>query len=345
MTRIFDGHNDTLLRLEEHSLSFFERSVQGHLDYPRARDGGLVGGFFAIFVRDAERRRPEPVFHAEGYTTPHAEAIDGTYARARTLELIELLRDVERSGEGAFKVVADPSELKRCLEQGVMAAVMHAEGAELLGDDPEALHEFYALGLRSLGLVWSRPNAFGSGVPFNFPAGPDIGDGLSERGRELVKQCNRLRVMIDLSHLNEKGFWDVQKLSTAPLVASHSNAHALCPTPRNLTDAQLEAIGESGGMVGVNFAVPFLRADGLKNPDTLLETVVRHFDYLIDKVGEEHVGFGSDFDGATIPYGIGDAAGLPRLVQAMRAHGFDDALLQKLGTDNWLRVLQKTWAS
>ena len=149
--------------------------------------------------------------------------------------------------------------------------------------------------------------------------------------------------MLDLSHLNEKGFWDVAELSDAPLVATHSNAHALTPSARNLTDAQLDAVRASGGVVGVNYAAQFLRADGEHDADTPLSDIVRHFDYLVDRLGADHVAFGSDFDGATIPNPLGDAAGLPRLVEALRAAGFSEADLCKLGTENWLRLLDQTW--
>ena len=138
--------------------------------------------------------------------------------------------------------------------------------------------------------------------------------------------------MIDLSHLNEKGFWDVAGLSvTRPWSPPTRTRTRSSPVPRNLTDGQLGRIRESDGMVGVNFAVGFLRADGAKNADTTLETVVRHFDYLIDRLGVDRVGFGSDFDGATMPYGIRDVSGLPNLVEVMRAHGYDDATLAQVG--------------
>jgi membrane dipeptidase len=149
-------------------------------------------------------------------------------------------------------------------------------------------------------------------------------------------------MLVDLSHLNEAGFWDVATLSTAPLVASHSNAHAVTPSSRNLTDRQLDAIRDSDGLVGLNFATSFLRPDGRMTAATSLDTMLRHLDHLIGKLGEDRVGFGSDFDGAMIPEAIGSAAGLPKLVDAMRAHGYDDALLEKLGTANWLRVLERT---
>jgi membrane dipeptidase len=150
-------------------------------------------------------------------------------------------------------------------------------------------------------------------------------------------------VMIDLSHLNEAGFRDVARLSDAPLVATHSNAHAVTPSTRNLTDRQLAAIRESGGMVGLNFATVFLRADGRRSADMGWEDILRHMDHLLEKLGEDHVGFGSDFDGAEMPEGITDAAGLPALIKALRAHGYDDALLRKLTWDNWMGVLHRSW--
>ena len=151
-----------------------------------------------------------------------------------------------------------------------------------------------------MGLVWSRPNAFAHGVPFEFPASPDTGPGLTPAGVELVHACNRLGILVDLSHLNEKGFWDVARTSDAPLVATHSNAHALCASTRNLTDAQLDAIARTGGVVGVNFACGFLCEDGSNDDDTPMSEIVRHVDYLVERMGIDHVAFGSDFDGAKV---------------------------------------------
>jgi membrane dipeptidase len=137
------------------------------------------------------------------------------------------------------------------MEDGLLAPVMHIEGAEAIDPNFEVLDVLYEAGLRSLGPVWSRSNAFGHGVPFLCPSSPDTGPGLTDLGKELIEACNRLGILIDLSHLNERGFWDVAAISNAPLVATHSNAHALSPHSRNLTDKQLTAIGETGGMVGV----------------------------------------------------------------------------------------------
>jgi len=151
--------------------------------------------------------------------------------------------------------------------------------------------------------------------------------------------------MIDLSHMNEQGFWDIARLSKAPLVASHSNAHAISPHSRNLTDKQLDAIRDTGGLVGINFGVLFLRDDGVRNADTPIELLVRHIAYIAERIGIEHVALGSDFDGTTIPQSLGDASGLPKLIDALRAHGFDDQALGMIAHENWIRVLERTWGA
>jgi membrane dipeptidase len=214
------------------------------------------------------------------------------------------------------------------------------EGAEAIGPDLHELDELYHSGLRSLGLVWSRPNIFGHGVPFTYPHSPDTGLGLTPIGKDLVKECNRLGVVIDVSHLNEKGFWDVAKLSTTPLVATHASVHAICPSTRNLTDKQLDAIRETNGVVGVNLAVNDVRPDAHLDEDTSLDLVAAHFTHLADRIGIDRVALGSDFDGATIPKSIGDASGLPHLITTLQEHGFDDNALRKIASENWLRVFR-----
>ena len=350
---VFDGHNDTLLNLllrqRGQGRSFFERGETGHLDLPRALEGGFGGGFFACFAPPNPRAGWDEEsalrITTEGYEVAGSPPLDPDYARGFADAMTKLLFRLEEESENRLKVVRTAKEIERCLEDGVIAATLHSEGAENLGSEPGALEEVYRLGLRSLGLVWSRPNAYAHGVPFRFPGSPDTGPGLTDAGKELVRECNRLGVLIDLSHLSERGFWDVAGLSDAPLVATHSNAHALCPSTRNLTDRQLDAIKDSDGMVGVNFAVTFLREDGRDDANTPLETLVRHVDYLVDRVGIDRVGFGSDFDGARVPQEIGDVSGLPNLLTALREHGYGDEELRKLAHGNWLRVLYATWGS
>jgi len=170
-----------------------------------------------------------------------------------------------------------------------------------------------------------------------------MGPGLTDAGKELVRACNRLMIMLDLSHLTEKGFWDVERISEAPLVATHSCVHALCPSPRNLTDKQLDAIGASDGVVVVNFGVKFIREDGKEIADTPLHRLVDHFCYIADRIGVDHLALGSDFDGTTIPSEIGDVTGLPKLLAALKERSFDEDALGKIALTNWLRVLSYTW--
>jgi len=346
---VIDGHNDVLLRLyrragPDATRSFLDGEGRGQVDFPRARKGGFAGGFFAIFVPDDEKGDVDALFSRETYDVPLPPTVPVGAARKATFAMAARLFDIERASEGGLKICRSAAELAACVAGGVIGAILHIEGCEALDPEFALLEVLHQAGLRSLGPVWSRPNIFGSGVPFRFPSGPDIGDGLTEHGKRLVKECNRRRIMVDLSHLNEKGFWDVAGLTDAPLVATHSNVHALCPHSRNLTDKQLDAIRESDGMVGVNYAVSFIRPDGRREAQTPLDQLIDHIAYLADRIGEDRVGLGSDFDGATIPAEIGSVAGLPNLVAALRRRGFDGPALEKICYRNWIRVLDKTWS-
>ena len=351
---IFDGHNDVLLRLfrrDNAAKAFMEGDGKGQLDFPRALEGGFAGGLFAIFVPSPQRQRNE----GQPQPAPDAVASDGEQsktppppdiatAQQATLAMASLLFRIESESGGKVRVCRSVEDIEQCIGTGVLAPVLHIEGAEAIDENFYTLEVLHQAGLRSLGPVWSRSNIFGHGVPFSFTASPDIGPGLTDPGKELIRACNRLKIMVDLSHLNEKGFWDVAAISDAPLVATHSNVHAICEHARNLTDKQLAAIKDSDGMVGVNYAVNFLRPDGKRDDDMPLAQVVDHIDYLIQHVGEDRVGLGSDFDGATIPKRIGSAAGLPGLVEEMRARQYGEALIEKVCFRNWLRVLKKTWS-
>jgi membrane dipeptidase len=341
---ILDGHNDTLLELQTGTAgegrSFFVRSDQGHVDLPRAREGNFAGGLFAIFVQGEQSPPKEDPAAFEAMTRLPVEL---TCAQRVTISTMAQLFRLEAESGGQLQVVRTVDQLSVCLEEGVLAAVMHFEGAEAIDPKLDALLVFYEAGLRSLGIVWSRPNEFGHGVPFSFPHSPDTGPGLTDAGKALVRACVELGILVDVSHLNEKGFWDVAHISDAPLVATHSGVHALCPSSRNLTDAQLDAIGATGGLVGVNFHVGFLRADGREDEETPISEVVRHVNYVAGRIGIEHVAFGSDFDGAKMPRELGDVTGLPKLVAALQENGYGETDLKKITHENWLRVFRRTW--
>jgi membrane dipeptidase len=345
---IFDGHNDVLTRLWKKSPQsaarlFVDGDGEGHLDLPRMQRGGLAGGFFAIWIPNSESDHfSYEDLQGEQYDVPLPPPVSQNEALTVALAQAAILIQIERASAGQVKVCLDSEALQHSIDNNVLATIMHMEGAEAIDEDFHALHVMHAAGLRSLGPVWSRPTRYGHGVPFRYPSTPDIGPGLTDDGKRLIKACNELKIMVDLSHLNEAGFRDVLALSDAPLVATHSNAHGICPTARNLTDWQLDAIAETNGMVGVNFATCFLRADGQMSDDTPLQTILAHLDYLIDKLGEDRVGFGSDFDGAIVPAEIGDATGLAALREAMTAHGYHHDLMEKLCYRNWIALLART---
>ena len=346
---IFDGHNDMLLRFamrgpQKASELFAGHVTGGHIDLPRARAGGFAGGLFAVFSPPLAMPNMTSSMRDPAYDLPLPPLLALETARTSTLGMIAILLRLERDFPDDLAICRSTAEIRAAMAAGKIAAVLHIEGAEAIDADFMTLDVLHAAGLRSLGLVWSRPNIFAHGVPFRFPSSPDTGEGLTEAGKALVKACNERHILIDLSHLNEKGFWDVAALSTAPLVATHSNVHALSPSARNLTARQLEAIRESRGVVGLNFATCFLRSDGAMRADTDLDLMVRHLDALIEQLGEEGVALGSDFDGAVVPAEIGSVAGLPHLVERLRHAGYSEELLRKIGTENWLSVLDRTWS-
>ncbi|HWD64781.1 MAG TPA: dipeptidase [Solirubrobacteraceae bacterium] len=342
MIPVFDGHNDALTNPDHADLA--NGRSGGHLDLPRMKAGGMRGGIFAVFASTDEDddftplERDDDVIEME-YSPPIGFPEAAAQATAAAGRLLALQRAAH------IKVATRVEDLDTAQAQldGPPIAVLHLEGAEAIDPQLETLDTWYAAGLRSLGPVWSRANAFGYGVPFMSPASPDTGPGLTPAGRRLVKRCAELGVMVDLSHLNEAGFWDVARLEVGPLVASHSGAHALAPCTRNLTDQQLDAIAATGGLVGIVFACAFLRRDFADEADTPLSLIAEHARYVADRIGVEHVALGSDFDGTLIPAELHDVAGLPKLLQALADTGFSQPELEAIAWHNWRRVLAAWW--
>jgi membrane dipeptidase len=349
---VFDGHNDTILRLLEIGGSFFDDDPRLHISLPLAKRGGLIGGFFAIFVPDADHE-PDLSPDADG------DLVSAAYQRVETmppmmttaraaeivLALLGRLHRLERDGIDAVRIVRTVDDIVQARLANALAVEIHIEGAEPIDPALNSLDAFYASGLRSLGLVWSRPNLFGHGVPFSFPSSPDTGPGLTDAGKALVKACNELGIMLDVSHLNEKGFWDLAGISYRPIVATHCGAHAICPSARNLTDKQLDAIADSDGLVGINFHVGFLNplGDEATPENTPLTFIADHLDYVASRIGIDRVALGSDFDGARMPGDLENAGGLPKLMAELKSRGYDDAALAKIGFENWLRIFRATW--
>lgn len=347
MIPIFDGHNDFIQRVvaagDNGTKIWLEGDGTGHIDLPRMRAGGMIGGFFAMWIRSpssAGDGNLPVLMQNPPYALPLDEEIPHDAALPQAFRQAAALKALERTG--TLDIVTNAAGLRESVKKGRIAAIMHMEGAEAIRD-MDALHLWHAAGLRSLGPVWSRPTAYGNGVPFAFPSSPDTGDSLPDAGKVLVRKCNQLRIMLDLSHLNEAGFNDVSAISDAPLVATHSCVHAICPSSRNLTDRQIRVIGESGGVVGLNYGSSFLREDGKRLPLEGIGVMLRHLDHLLEILGEDGVALGSDFDGALMPADLSDASMMPNLTTAMENHGYDKRLITKIASENWVSVLQRTW--
>ena len=336
---VVDGHNDALQRVWRSGGSLRERSEEGQLDQPRMREGGIAAGFFAIFVPATDERPDWPAGFrrtSNGYELPLEAPLPAERGERIAAELAAIFaRDLTP--------VLTVSDLERCLAGEEVGAILHLEGAEPIAPDLGNLESWRTRGMRSLGLAWSRLNAFGCGVPFRYPGTPDTGPGLTAAGRALVRACNELGIMIDLSHLTAAGFADVARLSDAPLVATHAAAHALTPIPRNLTDGQLGAVRDSGGLVGAFFDRTMTHPRAEIEADTPLDVLLDHIEHLVERMGVEHVALGSDYDGCTPIAAVGDASKVQTLFEGLAARGWPDDDLRALGHRNWLRVLRATW--
>lgn len=336
MVRVFDGHNDALSRLWCAGGDPVARFAQpeGHVSVPAARAGGLGGGMFALYAPQVRK-----VFDFTGFrggAMPLATPVDQPPALAAVMAQLGIARRLADAGQLTLCTTA--AQIESVMAADGLAAVLHLEGAECIDPELLVLDALHALGLRSLGPVWSRPTIWGEGVPFGYGRDGDTGPGLTPDGRRLVARCAELGMVVDTSHLTLKGFEDIAAMGL-PLVATHSNAFDLCATTRNLTRAQLRAIGETGGMAGLNLATVFLSAQGWDSGRATIDDCLRQLDAMIEVAGEDCVGLGSDFDGAPMPDGLASAADLPALVTAMQRHGFGATLTAKLCHGNWLAFL------
>lgn len=340
--QIFDGHNDALSRLwcsGEDPVTRFRNDV-GHINQDAARRGGFAGGLFALY--SPQRRAAFDFRGFRGATMPLPAAMEQGPALQPVIAELGIARRL--ADAGLISLCTSVAEIEASMTEGVIAAVLHLEGAECIDPELTVLDALYHAGLRSLGPVWSRPTIWGEGVPFGHGRNGDTGPGLTDAGRRLVARCAELGIIVDTSHLTLQGFWDIAGMGL-PMVATHSNAWDLCRCTRNLTREQLTVIGETGGMAGLNFATVFLSENGWSTGRATVEDCLRQLDAMIEGAGEDHVGLGSDFDGAPLPEGIADCGDLPVLVQAMLAHGYGEELTRKLCHGNWLAFLRRSWGN
>ena len=309
---VFDAHADTVaLDVVEGRRRLGETGKGGHVDLPRLRAGGVGVQVFTLFV---------------------PPSVPPAWNTLRALEILDALAAELAAHPDAFLWVWRGADIDRARRERRIGVVVTLEGCEVLAGSLAVLHAFYRLGVRAAGLTWNVRNELADGV------GEPRGAGLTAFGRRVVEEMNALGMVVDVSHLATQGFWEVLELSRHPVVASHSNAYALCPHRRNLTDEQIRALAQKGGVVGINFFPGFLREDGRAS----LEDVVRHIDHVVSLVGPDHVGLGSDFDGiSATPQGLEDVSCLPALTEALVRRGYpDDAILKILG-ENFARVFRQ----
>lgn len=307
---VVDAHCDTVLRLADGASLLPEGEPQGHLDLPRLRRGGVDVQVFALWV-DHDRHTND--------------------APQRCLTLLDAVwREIEKHSDDVYAVLS-AADFDRARAEDKVGILLSIEDGAALGGSLAALRMFYRLGVRAVGLTWNGRNELAEGV-----GARESGGGLTAFGRAVVGEMERLGMVVDVSHITERGFWDVVDVSQRPFIASHSNAQAVCDHPRNLTDEQIRALAERGGVMGMNFCPPFVREGG----DARIDDIVRHIDYIVDLVGPQHVGIGSDYDGiSTTPVGLEDAARLPALTELLLSKGYADDVVADIIGGNFRRVL------
>ncbi|NPD88279.1 MAG: dipeptidase [Asgard group archaeon] len=306
---IIDGHIDVLFALQRQQRSFSRESEVGHVDLPRMKKGNVLAAFFAVFPKVS------------------------SYSISRGVDYWFQLVD---NPENELLQIKRIEDFEKCKRENKVGAILHFEGSGGLESEFHNLRNYHKLGLRSMGLSWSNLNQFATGV------GNDEMRGLTIEGKQLLGEMEELGIIVDVSHLNEKSFWDVVDNTSKPIIASHSNAYSLCDHIRNLKDEQIEAIGESNGTIGINFCVSFLSSE-LNKDEITFEIIKNHIDHIVDKVGINHVSLGSDYDGATIPTAIKDISHYPILLKYLEETGYNETELNKIKYENFIRVMKDCW--
>ena len=248
--------------------------------------------------------------------------------------MISIAKEMEKDG---FTLVKSKNDIKKLeVTKNRIGMILSLEGTVALERNLQLLPIFYELGIRNIGLSWSRKNLFCEGTSLTHNIG--AGEGLSVHGVELLEQMESLGMIVDISHLNQKGFTDVVKNTTKPFIASHSNAYSLCNNSRNLTDDQLMDIASAEGVVGINFYPRFLSQN---DPESVsIKDVIQHIKYITDLIGINHVGLGSDFDGLgdSLPHGLKDVSHYPNIIFELLKRGYSEADIKKVCGENLLRV-------
>jgi len=332
---VVDTHIDTTQLLLRDGWDFMARHAArtaggrdenaSHVDYPRAREGGLDAAFFSIYMPGT---------------------VTGPEAVKRSLLLIDAVRRLAEQHPGEIVLATSAADVRAANKAGKFAALMGMEGGHMIDDNLSILRDYQRLGVRYLTLSHSV-NTNWSDSSGDKPAH----NGLTDFGKDVVRELNRLGVMVDISHVADKTFWDALEVSRAPLLASHSSCRALSGHPRNMTDDMIKALGAKGGVIMINYSTTFLSNElyeatqnnvpAAERPRVSWEKIVDHIDHAVKLVGAAHVGLGSDFDGTTVPDGMDDVSKLPKITAALRQKGYAEQDVRNILGENILRLMEK----
>ena len=314
---VLDCHNDTVLHIVDEKIGQpvkdLGKDTDLDIDLNKAKKGGLDIGYFAAFSDKKES------FSQANHTI---------------LALLNSMYWTEKNNQDKVEIVKNYDEILPVIEKEKLAMLPTIEGAYSFVDERalELVEQYRDLGVQVIAYVWNSASPIATGTE------GDKDRGLTDLGRDLTKRVNELGIVIDVSHMNEKTFWDVCKESKAPIIASHSCCKSLVNHVRNLTDEQIKAIAESRGVVNINFWWELL---GEEEEKVSIETLVDHIDYVRDLVGVDYIGLGSDFDGASMPKDLGSVEDLPKISEELLKRGYSEEEVRKILGLNNLRVLKE----
>ncbi len=322
---LIDTHNDVTSRTLD-GFDIGPRARDGHTDIARMREGGLGAQFFAVYVA--------------------AEYVNGNHSANRTLQMIDTVRhDIIAKYPNDFAFATTAAEIEAAHKRGKIAALMGIEGGHAIEDSLRLLRDYYALGVRYMTLTHANTNNWADSSGDMTTAGVQHHNGLTDFGKDVVREMNRLGMMVDVSHVADKTFWDALAVSKAPIFASHSSCRALADVPRNMTDEMIVALAKKGGVVQINFNCGFLKA-GVTPPHATLADVVAHIDHVKTIAGIDAIGIGSDFDGVPCtPEGLEDVSRFPNLTRRLLEKGYTPADIRKIYGGNLLRVMRAVEAA
>lgn len=333
---VLDTHNDVTSRTVT-GFDISKPAKDGHSDIPRYRTGGFGAQFFAVYVS--------------------ASNVEGNRSAHRTLEMIDTVRhDIIGANPDTFELALTADDVLRIRKRGKIAALMGIEGGHAIEDSLRLLRSFHALGIRYMTLTHSNTNNWAG-------SSGDIDGrtkGLTDFGKQVVAEMNRLGMMVDISHVSDKTFWDALAASKAPPIASHSSCRAISNIPRNMTDEMIVALAKKGGVVQVNFGCEFLSqksadtspfgnpllrrqgaADRPPRVRATLADAVAHIDHIVKIAGIDAVGIGADYDGVScVPEGLEDVSKMPNLTRALLEKGYSAADIKKIYGLNLLRAMR-----